>query len=157
MVLMASLNPGRQVHRCTLFTTMHSVFAPHGFGLHALTGFTQGMAGGLPSNRGRQKQTGWLPTRRQPAFGPHTLPLQAGPSGMQRTKGFPVLPRGHEQMGFPLSTSQTESVPQGEGMQGFVGGRTMGLQPTSGFPENPVKDDGAVRRNKQMWSRRSSQ
>jgi hypothetical protein len=52
---------------------------------------------------------------------------------------LPVLPRGHEQMGFPLSTSQTESVPQGEGMQGFVGGRTMGLQPTSGFPENPVR------------------
>ena len=137
MVLMASLKPGRQVHRCTLFTTMHSVLEPHGLGWQAFTGFTQGMAGGLPSNRGRQKHTGWPPTRRQPALGPHALARQLGPSGMQRTKGLPVLPRGHEQIGLPLSTSQRESVPHGDGTQGLEGGRTVRLQPTSGLPENP--------------------
>ena len=61
------------------------------------------------------------------------LPGQRSPSGIQRTKGLPVLPRGQEQMGLPLSTSHKASDPQGLGWQGFVGGRTT-VQPYSALP-----------------------
>ena len=54
MVLIASVYPGLQVHLWILFTTTHSVLEPHGFGLHCFIGFTHGIAGGFPSNLGRQ-------------------------------------------------------------------------------------------------------
>ena len=136
MVLTDSVYPGWQVHRWTLLTTTHSVLAPQGFGLQGLTGRTQGMAGGFPSYLGRQKHTGRSAIIRQPELGPHWFPRHLGPSLIQRTKGLPVLPRGQEQIGFPLSSSHRASIPQGEGSQGLVS-TGVEVQPTSALPWKP--------------------
>merc|ERR1712128_178760 len=92
MVLIDSVYPGLQVHLWTLFTTTHSVLEPHGFGLHCFIGFTHGMAGGFPSNLGKQQHTGRPASILHPEFGPHLFPRHFLASLMHLTNGFPVLP-----------------------------------------------------------------
>lgn len=40
---------------------------------------------------------------------------------LQLLNGFPVIPFGQKQIGFPLSISQSACIPQGFGSQGFCG------------------------------------
>lgn len=64
-----------------LLSREHCVFGPHGDGLHGFCGGKHCVSGGLPSNSGRQKQTGVSPMTRQPVFGPHGFGVHSLPSG----------------------------------------------------------------------------
>lgn len=84
MVLGLSRKPGRQVHLANpLLKMAHWVLGPQGDGSQGLVGRAHGRLGGLPSNSGRQKQSGTPFTRRQPEFGPHWLGSHFSPSGTE--------------------------------------------------------------------------
>lgn len=59
------------------------MLGPQGDGSQGLDGKVHGLDGGLPSNSGRQKQSGKPFTTRQPEFGPHRFGSHLSPSGTE--------------------------------------------------------------------------